>query len=246
MRELATPKRPARTDAPTRLAKILSTLLFVSLAFSIAYAAVRLASAPIESSDPAIRARSDYVLMLLQCGGGLIVMFLPTVVNRTLSITLPTGMQIAYFVFLYAAIYLGEVRNFYVRIPFWDTILHFFSGAMLGALGFYLVRLLNDSERPRITLSPAFVSFFAFCFALASGAVWEIYEFTIDGLFGTNMQRFALEGGEQLVGRAALADTMEDLIVDALAALSVTAIGYLALRHRLITSTPAAAESQPG
>ena len=213
-------------------ARVVSFVVFTSLSLSVVYASVRLASAPAGSGgDPSVRAQSDYALMLIQCAGGLLVMFLPALINRTAAIRVPTGMQIAYLAFLYAAIYLGEVRNFYFRIPHWDAVLHFFSGAMLGALGFHLVRLLNESERPRISLSPGFVAFFAFCFALASGAVWEIYEFTIDGLFGTNMQKFRTDAGELLVGRAALTDTMQDFVVDALAALTVTVIGYLSLRR---------------
>lgn len=155
-----------------------------------------------------MRQKSDYVLMLLQSAGGLIVMFLPAFVNRRFAIHIPSVMQILYFVFLYAAIYLGEVRDFYYRFAFWDDVLHFFSGMMLAALGFFLVRLLSDSEHRHVVLSPGFVAFFAFTFAVASGAVWEIYEFTIDGIFDTNMQKYATENGQQLIGRNALADTM--------------------------------------
>ncbi|HBD64559.1 MAG TPA: hypothetical protein DC038_09010 [Clostridiales bacterium] len=75
-------------------------------------------------------------------------------------------------------------------------------------------------------LSPFFVALFAFCFALASGAVWEIYEFLADCVLGTNMQKFMLGDGTVLVGQAALRDTMTDLIVDALSSLTVTVIGY--------------------
>ena len=111
-------------------------------------------------------------------------------------------------------------------------MLHTFSGAMLGALGFSLVGILNDEPRVHINLSPFFVAFFAFCFAVAMGAIWEIYEFTVDGLLQLNMQKYMLENGTALVGRAALMDTMEDLIVDAVGALTVTVLGYVLLRNR--------------
>ena len=118
-------------------------------------------------------------------------------------INIPNYMYVLYFIFLYCAIYLGEVRNFYFVIPHWDTILHAFSGAMLGALGFSLVSILNGSKRLRLKLSPFFIALFAFCFALAAGSVWEIYEYTFDGLLTLNMQKYALEDGTLLVGRAA-------------------------------------------
>ena len=80
-----------------------------------------------------------------------------------------------------------------------------------------------------MNLSPFFVAFFAFCFALAAGAVWEIIEFTIDGVLGFNMQKFALQDGTRLVGRAALSDTMKDIIVDTCGALIAQAAGYLTI-----------------
>ena len=141
----------------------------------------------------------------------------------------PNYMHILFFVFLFCAIYLGEIRNFYYLIPFWDTILHAFSGAMLGALGFNLVSILNESERVNITLSPIFVALFAFCFALAAGAVWEIYEYTADGLLSLNMQKFMLADGTVLAGHAALGDTMKDITVDAVSALIMAAVGYFTL-----------------
>ena len=235
--------RPRRKLSRSELiAAIAQAVLFVTLVASIVYIVINLSSAPDSSSEPGVRVRSDYALMLIQSAGGLIVMFLPSFVNRRLALHVPHGMQIAYFVFLYFAIYLGEVRNFYYRFAYWDVVMHFFSGAMLGAVGFLLVRLLSDAEHTRVQLSPRAVAFFAFCFALACGAVWEIYEFTIDGLFGTNMQKFLTDTGEALVGREALADTMEDLITDAVAALAVTLIGYLALRRSEKSSLPTASQ----
>ncbi len=220
-----------RLDRQTLVARLVSLLLLTTLAASIVYAAIRLADAPVIATEPGMRTQSDYTLMLIQCAGGLLVMFLPNFIQRQFSVKVPTGMQIAYFGFLYAAIYLGEVRSFYVRYAHWDTVLHFFSGAMLGALGFLLVRLLNDAEGPRISLGAGFMAFFAFCFAVASGTAWEIYEFIIDGAFGTDMQKFVTETGETLVGREALTDTMGDLVTDALAALAVTLVGYVGLRR---------------
>ncbi|MPN18700.1 hypothetical protein SDC9_166063 [bioreactor metagenome] len=103
---------------------------------------------------------------------------------------------------------------------------------MLGALGFSFVSLLNQSEKVPMNLSPLFVAIFAFCFAVTLGVVWEIYEFTFDGILGLNMQKFMLENGTQLIGRAALADTMKDLIVDAAGALVVSIIGYISMKKQ--------------
>lgn len=205
--------------------------VFVSLALSIIYAAVMLVVAPDDAANTEYRQKSDYVLMLLQCAAGGVIMFLPMMLERKLKFEIPDSMEILFFVFLYGAIYLGEVRSFYYRFANWDTILHTFSGGMLGTLGFSVVNLLNRSKKVKIDLSPLFVSLFAFCFAVMVGVLWEIYEFTFDGILGLNMQKFRLESGEMLVGREALADTMEDLIVDALGALIIAVIGFFAIKR---------------
>ena len=54
------------------------------------------------------------------------------------------------------------------------------------------------------------------------GVLWEIYEYTADGLLGLNMQKFANENGTLLQGRAALNNTMKDLIVDSFGALIIS------------------------
>lgn len=206
-------------------------VLLVSLAGSIVFAAYKAAVTPAELADGG-RLKSDYVLMLLQCALGLVVMFLPSALERRLNKSIPNYMSAMYFIFLYCAIYLGEVRSFYYIIPNWDTMLHAMSAMMLGALGFSLVSILNDSPGARVDLSPNFIALFAFCFALTVGALWEIYEFSFDGLLGLNMQKFRLESGEALIGRAALADTMKDIITDALGALLIAVIGRLAMAKR--------------
>ena len=81
-------------------------------------------------------------------------------------------------------------------------------------------------------LSPLFLAVFAFCFSAAIGTVWEIFEFTVDGVLGVNMQKFMLEDGTQLIGREALSDTMYDIIVDTGSAFVMSAIGFFSIKRR--------------
>lgn len=213
--------------------KITGILLFITLLVSIIFITIKIVETPSVTYDKAYsKVKSDYVLMLLQCILGIVVMFAPSVVERKLSVDIPNNMEVMYFIFLYCAIYLGEVRNFYYVIPYWDVILHAFSGAMLGTLGFSLVSYFNETKFLNTNLSPFFVAMFAFCFALAAGAVWEIYEFLADSLIGTNMQKFIVADGTVLSGHAALRDTMSDLIVDAISSFAVTIIGYYAIKPK--------------
>jgi len=214
--------------------KNLMIFVFITFILSIAYVTVRIIMAPAvaPSSEITVRVKSDYVLMLIQCVFGALAMLLPGLLRRIIRLNIPSVMITVYAVFLYCGIYLGEVRNFYYDIPHWDTILHIFSGAALGALGFSLVTLLNKSESITFSLSPVFVALFAFCFALSLGLVWEIYEFSVDCVLNTNMQKYALESGEVLSGQSALMDTMKDLIVDTIGAASMSIIGFISLKYK--------------
>ena len=135
--------------------KIIGALLLITLLFSILYSIVKIVNAPHEGEglDESVRVKSDYTLMLIQCVLGLIVMAIPSLIEKKVDDQHTKLYVCALILYFYtAAIYLGEVRNFYF-IPHWDTILHAFSGAMLGALGFSLC-ILNGSKRLRLKLSP--------------------------------------------------------------------------------------------
>ena len=105
--------------------QIIGVILFVTLILSIVYSAVSLFTAPSEGEAVVEfqRVKSDYTLMLIQCIGGVIVMFVPSFLERRWRIDIPNYAYITYFIFLYCAIYLGEIRRFYFVVPHWDTYL---------------------------------------------------------------------------------------------------------------------------
>ena len=73
---------------------------------------------------------------------------------------------------------------------------------------------------------------FAFCFAVSLGSIWEIYEFASDSILKTNMQKFKLENGTELVGKLALDDTMKDIIVDCVGAFLASFVGFISIRYK--------------
>lgn len=216
----------------SRFERIFTIFLFVTLLGSMVFTIIRLASSPTVPEDTAeTKAKSDYALMILQCALGLVVMLLPSLIEKRLNLRIPSIMMMFYLVFLYAAIYLGEVHSFYYLIPNWDLILHTFSGFMLGCLSFSFITLLNKWDKIPMALSPLFVAIFAFCFTLSLGVFWEFYEYIVDGALGLNMQKFITADGVVLQGREALADTMEDLMVDGVGAFAASLAGYISLKH---------------
>jgi uncharacterized membrane protein YjdF len=149
---------------------------------------------------------------------------LPRLLGRRWQIVIPPEFELAAIAFIFAALFLGETRGFYGRFWWWDIALHTTSGGLLGILGVLLVYVLNETPRIEVHMRPGFVAFFAFCFALTIGAIWEVFEFSMDQLFGMNMQK------PMLGDDSGLTDTMWDLIVDAIGALAVSLSGYVYMR----------------
>ena len=214
-----------------RLGRILYFWVNLSFLVPIVYLILRLIFGGGSSNEAGYHSDSDYLLMLMQCILGLVTIHLPSILERRLRFELPGLLYGFYIVFLYCAIFLGEVRSFYYLFPRWDSILHFFSSMMTGFFGLMVVTILNRDRHVSMNLSPLFVCLFAFCFSVTIGSLWEIYEFLGDGLFGLNMQKFMTAQGELLVGHDALRDTMKDIIVDVLGALLASVIGMISIRR---------------
>ena len=93
-----------------RLIKIVSSFVFFSFIIPIVFLIIRLITFNYDSEIS--RSYSDYVLMLVQCVLGVIVMILPSIITKKLRLEIPSTMYLIYWVFLYCAIFLGEIRNF--------------------------------------------------------------------------------------------------------------------------------------
>ena len=83
---------------------------------------------------------------------------------------------------------LGEAASFYVNVPLWDSILHTVNGFLCAAIGFSLIDILNKKKK-KITLSPLFLTVLAFCFSMTVGVLWEFFEFFMDKVMHTDMQK---------------------------------------------------------
>lgn len=154
----------------------------------------------------------------------ILVTLFPLVLVKRFRVTIPPEFEFLATVFVFASLFLGEIRGYYVRFWWWDIVLHTASGFMLGIVGFLLVYVLNEKEEIDIHMTPGFVAIFAFMFAVGIGALWEIFEFGMDRIFDMNMQKAML--GDP----SGLTDTMWDLIVDTIGAAAIAILGYGYLR----------------
>ena len=107
---------------------------------------------------------------------------------RFARITLPSGLEITIYLFIFSAEILGEIDNFYGIIPYWDIILHTINGFLATAVGFSLVDLLNKNSK-NINLSPFYLCLVAFCFSMTIGVLWEFFEYGCDKFLNVDMQK---------------------------------------------------------
>lgn len=119
----------------------------------------------------------------------LVLMIVPSVLQATLKIEFPSTLEIIILVFIFAAEILGEISSFYMKFPYWDTILHTINGFLCAALGLSLVDILNKEKRLKFELSPLFMAITAFCFSMTIGIMWEFFEFGMDTICHLDMQK---------------------------------------------------------
>jgi len=210
--------------------------IVLSLFASLVYEVEEYFHAPgSDVTDSSVRSKADCLLSIIMIVAVSIAMCIPLILRHNFHLYIPYTLEIMFLIFFYCAVYLGEVKSFYYLVPHWDDYLHSASAIMLAIVGFSVVYLLNKSEI--VDLSPFFISLFAFLFAFSIGSFWEIYEYLCDDLFNVNAQKFMTDDGVLLVGHAALADTMKDLMVDFAGAFLTSLIGYIAMKKKAVLST---------
>ena len=153
-------------------------------------------------------------------GSTLVLTFLPVRFAGYLQIELPRPFLTAIVIFIFATLFLGEVADFYERFWWWDAVLHFISALSFGMMGFLLIFMLFEGDK---YAAPAWaLAVLAFSLGLSIGTLWEVFEFSMDQVFGMNMQK------------SGLADTMKDLIINAVGAAIGAFSGFLYLKGRQV------------
>ena len=119
----------------------------------------------------------------------LLLLFIPSLVQVSFRIELPTALEIIILLFIFSAEILGEIQDYYITFPYWDTMLHTTNGFLCAAIGFALVDILNRTERVSLNLSPFYMAVVAFCFSMTVGVMWEFFEFAMDHFLHFDMQK---------------------------------------------------------
>ena len=165
---------------------------------------------------------------LLQYIAMSIVLISPRLLKKFANIEVPVEVHISVTAFAFLGLVLGDGLNFYGKIGWWDSLLHFTSGIILSFIALWLLQMLI-LRRKYLFMHRALLYIFVVAFSLAVGAVWELCEYTVDDIFHTNNQQYMAtirativsSDDEPLEGHDALADTMKDLALDLAGAILV-------------------------
>ena len=118
---------------------------------------------------------------IFACVLSLIFMVITNVIGKKLGFG--NGIKILIYVFILSTEILGEIYHFYVDVWWFDIVMHTYFAFVISYAGLYLIRYFN------IKGSIYFVILFIFSFAMMTESIWEIFEFSMDRVIGTDMQK---------------------------------------------------------
>ncbi len=122
-----------------------------------------------------------------------------------LKLILRDSTKIFITVFIFLEQILAVNLDLYTIIPCWDLILHLLSGIMTYMVAEDVLTSIKLKDK-NFKINKVFTIIFCIIFSLACACVWELIEFSIDGVMGTNRQKTF-----GFAEREAVADSMEDM-----------------------------------
>jgi hypothetical protein len=144
-----------------------------------------------------------------------ILTFWPRILRRLFRVKVPAEFEVFIILFIYGIFLFGKIQGFHLAIPLWSTLFNVAGAVALGLVGFAFMYALYKGNI--VKGSPFVIAFFSFCFAVAVGAVWELFEFFLDNFLGFNLQ--------------GVSSITADLMTNISAALIISALGYFYIKN---------------
>ena len=114
-------------------------------------------------------------------------------------------------VFIFFGCVIGPYFNDSTNFQLIDIFEHTFAGVLASWFGYDLATAIQGKKHH---LKPALAALFCILFSMSIGVAWEFYEFTMDRIYGYQLQN------SLVLSEAGLVDTMEDMICCAVGALA--------------------------
>lgn len=153
--------------------------------------------------------------LAVNAAAGLGVTVLPAVLARDYRVYL--GARLTAVITVAVFLHVAGMTGLYEVVAWWDHLTHTLSGILVAASGYAVVRAL-DEHSDALSLTPEFTFAFVLLFTMALGVVWEVLEFLARSLAG-------VVGVDPLLVQYGLADTLWDLVFDAVGAVLLAVFG---------------------
>jgi uncharacterized membrane protein YjdF len=138
----------------------------------------------------------------------------------------PIEIEILLFIMVFLQFVVGETRDLYTSIPYYDKIVHYMLPMFLGILGFLIFYTMYITGK--LKTSKKVMMFIVIFITIGIGGTWEIIEYTSDlFLVGKVSSIHHAQGNQQ---QDPLTDTMTDLIFDSLGAIFGSFLGLFVMR----------------
>jgi len=144
------------------------------------------------------------------------VTFIPITLKKLFDIDIPVTFEILYLMGIYGILTIGELRGFYSGLWWWSILISLTASVALGFISLSIIHMLY--KRNKISESPIFAGILIFCFSVTLGIFWEIFEFILDMIIHSGLQKNLL-------------DTMQDISMNILGALVVSIAGAFYIKR---------------
>ena len=147
---------------------------------------------------PDIITLNDILLLLVYIP----VIYIPKIFNyifKKYKIEIDNKLELIYIIFIILAFLLGSIMKIYSLIYWYDSFVHLLSGVLTAYISIYILKWLNKYNKKDILFNIIFI----ILITLSVAALWEMTEFTIDKVLGTDVQKVLTTG---------VNDTIKDMI----------------------------------
>ena len=148
--------------------------------------------------------------------------FIPTLVHRKMHIVVP--WEITFLIALTLFLHIGGYSyHWYLDLyPWYDKFTHLIASMTIALLGFLAVLIIMRVSNG-LQFERWHIFFFIVIFTLAFGAIWEIWEFTLDTLASSYLTKPLQHSNT---------DTMIDLITDLCGGMIIAILGTFYLKKK--------------
>lgn len=148
-----------------------------------------------------------------------LTLLIPTIVRKILKIDISDYFETIFYIFIFLAQFLGSGINLYDKIYWYDDFTHLLSGIFSCLIAIAILKIFKKSISKDITFNIIFI--FGIVFTIAG--CWELIEFAIDQVIGSNMQH-SIDTG--------VSDTMFDILSALVGSLIFNIAYYLEAKKR--------------